>query len=62
MTYEALEVKQDGAIAWLTLNRPHVLNAQSCVFKVSHESVRTRGDSFTASAPASRFSRAARTA
>ena len=27
MTYEALEVKQDGAIAWLTLNRPHVLNA-----------------------------------
>jgi enoyl-CoA hydratase/carnithine racemase len=27
MAYEALEVKQDGAIAWLTLNRPHVLNA-----------------------------------
>ena len=27
MTYEALEVKQDGAIAWLTLNRPHALNA-----------------------------------
>src|ERR1700751_1292623 len=27
MTYETLEVKQDGAIAWLTLNRPHVLNA-----------------------------------
>ncbi len=29
MTYETLEVKQDGAIAWLTLNRPHVLNALS---------------------------------
>jgi len=27
MTYEAIEVKQDGAIAWLTLNRPHALNA-----------------------------------
>jgi enoyl-CoA hydratase/carnithine racemase len=27
MAYEALEVKQDGAIAWLTLNRPHALNA-----------------------------------
>ena len=27
MAYEALEVKQDGAIAWITLNRPHVLNA-----------------------------------
>jgi enoyl-CoA hydratase/carnithine racemase len=27
MAYETLEVKQDGAIAWLTLNRPHVLNA-----------------------------------
>lgn len=27
MTYETLEVKQDGPIAWLTLNRPHVLNA-----------------------------------
>src|SRR5260221_10180668 len=27
MAYEALDVKQDGAIAWLTLNRPHALNA-----------------------------------
>ena len=27
MAYEALEVKQDGAIAWLTLNRPRALNA-----------------------------------
>jgi enoyl-CoA hydratase/carnithine racemase len=27
MAYEALEVKQDGAIAWLTLNRPQALNA-----------------------------------
>jgi enoyl-CoA hydratase/carnithine racemase len=27
MVYEAIEVKQDGAIGWLTLNRPHVLNA-----------------------------------
>ncbi len=29
MNYETLEVKQDGPIAWLTLNRPHVLNALS---------------------------------
>jgi enoyl-CoA hydratase/carnithine racemase len=29
MNYETLEIKQDGAIAWLTLNRPHVLNALS---------------------------------
>jgi enoyl-CoA hydratase/carnithine racemase len=27
MAYETLEVKQDGPIAWLILNRPHVLNA-----------------------------------
>jgi enoyl-CoA hydratase/carnithine racemase len=29
MAYEAIEVKQEGAIAWLTLNRPHNLNALS---------------------------------
>jgi enoyl-CoA hydratase/carnithine racemase len=29
MAYETLEVQQDGAIGWLTLNRPHVLNALS---------------------------------
>jgi enoyl-CoA hydratase/carnithine racemase len=27
MPYEALEIKQDGAVAWLTLNRPQALNA-----------------------------------
>jgi enoyl-CoA hydratase/carnithine racemase len=27
MAYETLEVKQDGAIDWLTLNRPQALNA-----------------------------------
>jgi enoyl-CoA hydratase/carnithine racemase len=27
MAYEALEVTNDGPIAWLTLNRPHTLNA-----------------------------------
>lgn len=27
MPYETLEVTQDGAVAWLTLNRPHSLNA-----------------------------------
>jgi enoyl-CoA hydratase/carnithine racemase len=27
MAYETLEVKQEGAITWLTLNRPHALNA-----------------------------------
>jgi enoyl-CoA hydratase/carnithine racemase len=29
MAHEAIELKQDGAIAWLTLNRPHALNALS---------------------------------
>ncbi len=29
MEYETLEVKSEGALAWLTLNRPHVLNAFS---------------------------------
>ncbi len=29
MTYQAIEVRQDGAIKWLTLNRPHNLNALS---------------------------------
>jgi len=29
MAYEAIEIKHDGAIAWLTLNRPHNLNALS---------------------------------
>lgn len=27
MSYETLELKQDGAVAWLTLNRPDSLNA-----------------------------------
>lgn len=27
MSYQALEVARDGAITWLTLNRPHALNA-----------------------------------
>jgi enoyl-CoA hydratase/carnithine racemase len=27
MPYETLEIKQDGSIAWLTLNRPQALNA-----------------------------------
>lgn len=27
MPYEALEIKQEGAVAWLTLNRPQALNA-----------------------------------
>ena len=29
MEYEAIEIKNDGAVAWLTLNRPHNLNALS---------------------------------
>jgi enoyl-CoA hydratase/carnithine racemase len=29
MTYETLEIRQDGAVAWLILNRPQVLNALS---------------------------------
>src|SRR6202795_4943031 len=29
MEYQALEIKNDGAVAWLTLNRPHNLNALS---------------------------------
>jgi len=29
MTYETLEVRRDGSITWLTLNRPHALNALS---------------------------------
>ena len=29
MEYEALEIKNDGAVTWLTLNRPHNLNALS---------------------------------
>jgi enoyl-CoA hydratase/carnithine racemase len=29
MSFETLEVKNDGAIVWLTLNRPHNLNALS---------------------------------
>ena len=27
MSYEALEIKKEGAVAWLTLNRPQALNA-----------------------------------
>ena len=27
MTYETLDVKREGQVAWLTLNRPHALNA-----------------------------------
>jgi enoyl-CoA hydratase/carnithine racemase len=29
MAYETLDLRHDGAIAWLTLNRPHALNALS---------------------------------
>ena len=29
MAYETLEIRQDGPVAWLILNRPHVLNALS---------------------------------
>ena len=29
MEYEAIEIRNDGAVAWLTLNRPHNLNALS---------------------------------
>jgi len=29
MAYETLDIRQDGAVAWLILNRPHVLNALS---------------------------------
>src|SRR6204780_166004 len=29
MKYETIEIKNDGAVAWLTLNRPHNLNALS---------------------------------
>ncbi|MGH7986345.1 MAG: enoyl-CoA hydratase/isomerase family protein [Candidatus Binataceae bacterium] len=29
MAYETLDIRRDGAVAWLTLNRPHVLNALS---------------------------------
>src|ERR1700685_555031 len=29
MAYEAIEIKNEGAVAWLTLNRPHNLNALS---------------------------------
>jgi enoyl-CoA hydratase/carnithine racemase len=31
MAYQALEVNRDGAIAWLTLNRPQALNALNAV-------------------------------
>ncbi|MGH8014244.1 MAG: enoyl-CoA hydratase/isomerase family protein [Candidatus Binataceae bacterium] len=29
MTYDTLDIRRDGAVAWLTLNRSHVLNALS---------------------------------
>ena len=29
MVYETIEVKQEGGIAWLTLNRPESLNAMN---------------------------------
>jgi len=31
MPYQALDVTRDGAITWLTLNRPHALNALNAV-------------------------------
>jgi enoyl-CoA hydratase len=31
MTYEALEVTHEGAVTWLTLNRPHALNSLNSV-------------------------------
>jgi enoyl-CoA hydratase/carnithine racemase len=31
MAYEAIEIRNDGAICWLTLNRPHNLNALSAL-------------------------------
>ena len=31
MAYQAIEARNDGAVAWLTLNRPHNLNALSAL-------------------------------
>ena len=31
MAYQAIETRNDGAVAWLTLNRPHNLNALSAL-------------------------------
>src|SRR5262245_31744766 len=31
MAYQAIETRNEGAVAWLTLNRPHNLNALSAL-------------------------------
>lgn len=45
MTYEMLEVKHDGPIAWLTLNRPRSLNAlNSAMVNELHDFLGRLGD------------------
>ncbi len=46
MAYETLELRHEGAIAWLTLNRPHALNALSrqMVDEIEHFLATLRND------------------